>query len=235
VLLLALPDQPETARWLSVAERDWLRGALTAETAATGDHGHNLLRALTNRYVLLLGMANACNYIAINAIIFSAPKLLAHDTGFDVAGVGRIVSAGGVGIALGLLLVGSVAGQTVGRTLVAYVGLVALAAAGLVLLWLGGTGETSIGGYIVFIAASQIAGMLPLAVVSRLIPAADRAGGLAMANTISQGGAFVGPILWGVLADRTGSYHTGVALLIPMMAGAAAFALAVRARSLQAG
>jgi MFS transporter, ACS family, tartrate transporter len=235
VLLLALPDRPETARWLSVAERDWLRGALTAETAATGDHGHNLLRALTNRYVLLLGMANACNYIAINAIIFSAPKLLAHDTGFDVAGVGRIVSAGGVGIALGLLLVGSVAGQTVGRTLVAYVGLVALAAAGLVLLWLGGTGETSIGGYIVFIAASQIAGMLPLAVVSRLIPAADRAGGLAMANTISQGGAFVGPILWGVLADRTGSYHTGVALLIPMMAGAAAFALAVRARSLQAG
>jgi len=231
VLVLALPDRPETARWLNEAERAWLKGALAAETAATGDHGHNLVRALTNRYVLLLGMANACNFIAINAIVFSAPRLLAHDTGFDVAGVGRIVSASGVAIALGLLLIGSVAGQTVGRTLVAYAGLAALAASGLALLWLGGTGETSILGYILFMATSQVAGMLPLAVVSRLVPAADRAGGLAMANTISQIGAFAGPILWGVLADRTGSYHMGVALLIPMMAGAAAFALLVRRRS----
>jgi len=165
--------------------------------------------------------------------VFSAPRLLAHDTGFGVAGVGQIVSASGVAIALGLLLVGTVAGQTVARTVAAYIGLVLLAGAGLVLLWLGGTGETSIGGYILFMAASQVAGMLPLAMVSRLIPAADRAGGLAMANTISQSGAFVGPILWGVLADRTGSYHLGVALLIPMMAGSACFALLVRARNMQ--
>ena len=235
VLLLALPDRPETVRWLGEAERGWLKGALAAETAATGDHGHSLLRALTNRYVLLLGLANACNFVAINAIMFSAPKLLAHDTGLDVAGVGRIVSVGGVAIAVGLLLVGTVAGQTVGRTLATYMGLVVLAGAGLTLLWLGGTSETSIGGYIVFIAASQVAGMLPLAMVSRLIPAADRAGGLAMANTISQGGGFFGPILWGVLADQTGSYHMGVALLIPMMAGSACFALAVRRRSLRPG
>ncbi|MEI6643548.1 MAG: MFS transporter [Novosphingobium sp.] len=233
VLLLALPDRPETARWLNAAERAWLGDALAVETAAAGDHGHSLLRALTNRYVLLLGMANACNFIAINAIVFSAPRLLAHDTGFGVAGVGQIVSASGVAIALGLLLVGTVAGQTVARTVAAYIGLVLLAGAGLVLLWLGGTGETSIGGYILFMAASQVAGMLPLAMVSRLILAADRAGGLAMANTISQSGAFVGPILWGVLADRTGSYHLGVALLIPMMAGSAAFAMLVRARSMQ--
>jgi ACS family tartrate transporter-like MFS transporter len=87
----------------------------------------------------------------------------------------------------------------------------------------------------VFIAAAQVAGMLPLAMVSRLIPAADRAGGLAMANTISQGGAFFGPILWGVLADRTGSYHMGVALLIPAMAGSASFALLVRRRNAAEG
>jgi hypothetical protein len=143
---------------------------------------------------------------------------LASDLGLNVSQVGNSLRT-------------LVAGQTVGRTLVAYAGLAALAASGLALLWLGGTGETSILGYILFMATSQVAGMLPLAVVSRLVPAADRAGGLAMANTISQIGAFAGPILWGVLADRTGSYHMGVALLIPMMAGAAAFALLVRRRS----
>jgi len=36
-----------------------------------------------------------------------------------------------------------------------------------------------------------------------------------------------------VLADRTGSYHLGVGLLIPMMAGSAAFALLVRRTSMR--
>ena len=233
VLIAALPDRPETARWLNADERTWLQAALAAENAAIGDAPHSLWRALSNPFVLMLGLANACNYVAINAIVFSAPKLLAHDAGLDVAGVGRIVSAGGVVIALGLLLVDKAAGQTVARTLTTYTGLLGLAVMGLALLWLGGTGETSIAGYIVFIASAQIAGMLPLAAVSRLIPAADRAGGLAMANTISQGGAFLGPILWGVLADRTGSYHMGVALMIPMALGAAGMGLLVRRRSLR--
>lgn len=233
VLIAALPDRPETARWLNAEERTWLQAALAAENAVIGDAPHSLWRALTSPFVLMLGLANACNYVAINAIVFSAPKLLAHDAGLDVAGVGRIVSAGGVVIALGLLLVDKAAGQTVARTLTTYTGLLGLAAMGLALLWLGGTGGTSIAGYIVFIASAQIAGMLPLAAVSRLIPAADRAGGLAMTNTISQGGAFLGPILWGVLADRTGSYHLGVALMIPMALGAACIGLLVRRRSLR--
>jgi ACS family tartrate transporter-like MFS transporter len=77
--------------------------------------------------------------------------------------------------------------------------------------------------------------MLPLAVISRLIPEGDRPAGLAMGNTISQGGAFFGPITWGVLADATGSYATGVALLIPISLAAAGAALVARARSMRLG
>jgi ACS family tartrate transporter-like MFS transporter len=235
VLITALPDRPATAPWLNEAERGWLDGMLTQDAAAAGPPSHNVLRALGNPFVLLLGTANALNYVAINAIVFSAPKLLARDAGLDVAGVGRIVSAGGVGIMLGLLLVGILAGRTTARTLVTYASFMVLAAMGLAVLWLGGSPASTISGYVVFIAAAQTAGMLPLAVLSRLIPEGDRAAGLAMANTVAQCGAFIGPITWGILADATGSYATGVALLIPIALAAAGVALVVRAQSLRAG
>jgi ACS family tartrate transporter-like MFS transporter len=75
--------------------------------------------------------------------------------------------------------------------------------------------------------------MLPLAIISRLVPPADRAAGLAMANTIAQCGAFCGPLLWGFAADATGSYHLGVALLLPIALASAATALLVRRASLR--
>ncbi len=140
--------------------------------------------------------------------------------------------AAGVAMAAALLSVSLLAGRTVPRSLLAYAGLMLTAAAGLAVLWLGGTAASTICGYIVFLAAGQTAGMLPLAIVSRLVPAADRAAGLAMTNTIAQAGAFFGPLLWGVLADWTGSYALGVALLIPVAAGSALMGLVARRASL---
>ncbi len=232
VLLIALPDRPATARWLDDPERAWLEGELQREAEAAGPPSHNILRALSNRFVLMLGLANALLYLAVNALVFSAPKLLAHGTGFDVAGVGRIVSAGGVAMAVSLLSVSLLAGRTVPRSLLTYAGLMLMAAAGLAVLWLGGTAASTILGYIVFLAAGQTAGMLPLAIVSRLVPPADRAAGLAMTNTIAQAGAFCGPLLWGVLADWTGSYTLGVALLIPVATSSALVGLVARRASL---
>ena len=233
LLVTALPERPETARWLKEDERAWLLGALTAEAAATGDAPHSLVRALLHPAVLALGLANALNFLAINAITFSAPKLLARDTGLDVAGVGQIVSAGGVFLVLGLLTVSLLAGKTVHRTLAAYAGLMLAASGGMAMLWLGGTPATSTGGYILFVGAAQTAGMLPLAILSRLVAAADRAAGLAMANTIAQFGAFFGPLIWGFAASATGDYSLGLALLLPVALASAVTALLVRRANLK--
>lgn len=235
VLIAALPDRPGTAPWLDAAEKTWIENALTQEAQAVGAPSHNLRRALTNPYVLLLGSANALNFLAINAIIFSAPKLLAQSTGWDVAGVGRIIAGSGLVMIVCMLLAGRITGQGVARTLATFAGLMLAAAAGLAMACLAGSAPGSIAGFIVFIAAAQTAGMLPLAVLSRLIPASDRPAGLAMGNTIAQAGAFFGPITWGVLADATGSYTLGEALLIPVALMAAATAMIVRARSLRMG
>ncbi|WP_298195089.1 MFS transporter [Novosphingobium sp.] len=235
VLIAALPDRPGTAPWLDAAEKTWIENALTQEACAAGAPSHNLRRALTNPYVLLLGSANALNFLAINAIIFSAPKMLAQSTGWDVAGVGRIIAGSGLVMIVCMLLAGRITGQGVARTLATFAGLMLAAAAGLAMAWLAGSAPGSIAGFIVFIAAAQTAGMLPLAVLSRLIPASDRPAGLAMGNTIAQAGAFFGPVTWGVLADATGSYTLGEALLIPVALMAAATAMIVRVRSLRMG
>lgn len=235
VLVAALPDRPGTASWLDPAERTWLEGTLVREAAAAGAPSHNLRRALTNPYVLLLGTANALNFLAINAVIFSAPKLLAQSTGWDVAGVGRIIAGAGIVMTAVMLLAGRITGQGVARTLATFAGLMLAGGAGIAVIWLGGGAAGSVSGFVLFIVATQTAGMLPLAILSRLIPESDRPAGLAMGNTIAQAGAFIGPITWGILADRTGSYALGEALLIPVTVIAAASALVVRARSLRQG
>lgn len=232
VLLAALPDSPASAGWMKEEERQWLADAL-AQEASTDHVPGGLLRAILNPYVLLMGCANGLNYIAINAIVFSAPRLLAPAAGNDAAVVGRIISSGGLGLAVALIVISVLAGRTVQRTLVTFAGFMAMSGLGLSLLWLGGTGMTAIAGYMLFIAASTAAGTLPLAVVSRLIPEADRPAGLAMGNTISQGGSFCGPLMFGVAADWTHSFQLGVALLIPFAFGSAMVALLVRARTLR--
>jgi len=52
-----------------------------------------------------------------------------------------------------------------------------------------------------------------------------------MANTISQCGAFLGPLIWGLAASATGSYNLGVALLLPFALASAVTALLVRRAS----
>ncbi|WP_226017761.1 MFS transporter [Novosphingobium sp. FKTRR1] len=228
ILLAALPERPDTVRWLDDRERDWLEQRLALETAPGDETPQTLARALFNPFVLALGLANGLNFMAINSITFAGPKLLAHATGLGVAEVGRVVSAGGIAIAIGLLGVGLLAGRTVSRTLLAYACLVLASAVALAVLRTGGSPATAVGGYIAFNAAAQTAGMLPLAVVSRLVPLADRPAALAMANTISQGGSFFGPMLWGYAADATGGYGLGLILLLPMALGSASVALLAR-------
>ena len=47
-----------------------------------------------------------------------------------------------------------------------------------------------------------------------LVGPGDMAVATAMVNTMSQAGAFVGPILWGIARDASGSFHLGLVGLV---------------------
>lgn len=228
-LLTALPDSPEAAHWLGADERAWLASEQARCAATTAAPAGHVLRALVNPFVLAFGLANGLNFMAANAVVFSAPRLLARDTGWGVAAVGQVVSGGGALMVAMMLLAGWLVGRTLQRTQLVYALLMLAATVGVLIVLLGHSGPTSIIGYVIFIVCVQTAGMLPLAVLSRLIAAADRPAGLAMANTISQTFAVFGPLVWGYAADASGGgYQLGLALLLPMTLGSALVALLVR-------
>ena len=77
VVLLALPDGPETAPWLSPAQRDWLARTLRAERTNGGlvDHGNPFAALLDRRVLMLAGV-----YICLPLAAYGA-RLLAADRG----------------------------------------------------------------------------------------------------------------------------------------------------------
>ncbi len=108
VILWALPEGPEGARWLTDDEKAWLQRQLEADgKRAHLGHGAGVMQALMSPKVWMIGLyffcALTCNY----AYGFSAPAMLQGATGWTVARVGYLVAGFGLAGALVMLLNGA--------------------------------------------------------------------------------------------------------------------------------
>jgi len=227
VVLIALPEAPATAPWLSDAEKNWLSARLAEDAVAGGGHQHRLGRALIDPIVLTMGGAAACVFLTTNAISYSAPKLLMGAHHWSMAAAGGTIALGSLINIFAMLVVGSIADRA--RNPFAIMALLALMGGGGVLTVALGSGVgLAAPGYLLLWSGLQSAGMLPGIIVSRYVHPAARAGGLAMTNSIAQTGAFFGPLLFGIAADRSGSFTLGLELLVPVTLLAAALCLVGR-------
>jgi ACS family tartrate transporter-like MFS transporter len=75
-------------------------------------------------------------------------------------------------------------------------------------------------------------GLLAFALVADDLRPSTRAVGSAAVNTIAQIGSFVGPALWGLAADRTGTLQFGPSVIPLVMLVAAGIVLAMRRRAM---
>lgn len=220
VVLIALPDSPDHARWLSSEHRAWLRARLAEDAAASGGHGDGLVRALLNPLVLTMGGATAFLFMCNGAVGFSAPKLLIAAQGWTMATAGATVALGGVCAATALLIVGPQVDRARNPfTLMTALALLTVAGA-LIMAWGGALGLTA-AGFLLFVSSNFACGMMGCLLVSRFVHPSARAAGLAMTNSLGQVGAFFGPLLWGIAADRTGSFDLGLKALAPLLLVAA--------------
>ena len=96
VFLLGLPDSPQTARWLTDAERAWILRKLMEESEAHGPRKHGLADAFSDGRVWLLGGFYFCVLLAWYAYAFSAPALVQQVTGLGTTAVGFIIAGLGV-------------------------------------------------------------------------------------------------------------------------------------------
>ena len=233
LLLAVLPDRPDTVAWLTGEEKAWLASAHDADSFEAGQGDHNLVRALFNPYVLGFGTIVALVFFCQNAVAFSGPKLLMAATGWTVTWVGYLVAVCGAFTALTLLTVGWHSDYRRER----YWHLLAAVAgslAGAVLMAMSTSPLVTVIGYVGLIAGGTLVGMIGSIGVSEAVPIAARPVSLAAFNTISQIGNSLGPILWGVAAERTGSFQFGLNVAPIVMLPAVAVLLMTRRRALSA-
>ena len=227
VILWALPDGPEKARWLSPGEKAWLKRQLEADAArAHLGHGAGVLQALLSPKVWMVGAfffcALTCNY----AYMFSAPAMLQAATGWSVASVGYLVAAFGVAGALAMLLNGIHSDRTRERRMHCVIPCVVMAAAYLAAGYSGWGWLTSTALGISFAAFMAMQGPA-LAVPTEFLAGRAAAAGIAAMNTITMFSGFIGPYWMGRVKDLTGSYFVGLrGLVVPsLLAGGVMWAL----------
>lgn len=224
VVWAALPESPDHASWLNAREKSWLTDRLTRDAAFTGDTHTTLRRSLSDPIVLMLGAALALLFLSTNAVTFSGPKLIIEAEGWTMAEASRTIALSGL-VTIPTMLLTGIATDRMERPFRLMAALAVVGAAMAVAMAVGRDAGLVPIGYILFIAALQSGGMMSSILISRFVHPSGRPAGLAMNNTIAQSGAFFGPLLWGIAADRSGSFTVGLAMLVPLLLLAAVICL----------
>jgi len=220
LVLWLLPETPEKVGWLSPAEKDWLAARL-AEDAGPVRLGHPL-RAVRLPAVLLLGIVGFLTTCAYYTFTLSEPQILGQVTGWSVASVGYLVSVGGLAGAAGMLFTGWASDRS-GTRMPFMAGSAALVLVAYLLFAAGGGRGTGLIAYACYVACWGSVTLSVWMLCTDLVQPSDMAVATAMVNAMSQTGAFVGPIVWGMARDATGSFHAGFWGLVAVQALALVF------------
>ena len=227
VILWALPDGPEKAKWLSADEKAWLTDRLEADAGrAHLGHGAGVLQALMSPKVWTVGLFFFCALTCTYAYQFSAPAMLQGATGWSVAKVGYLVAGFGAAGALAMLLNGAHSDRTRERRMHIVIPCVLMAASFLTSGWSGWGWLTVAALGLSFVAFMALQGPA-LSVPTEFLAGRAAAAGIAAMNTITMFSGFLGPYYMGRIKDLTGSYFVGLrGLVFPsLLAGAVMWAL----------
>jgi ACS family tartrate transporter-like MFS transporter len=220
-----MPNGPADATWLSEQDKALIVARLAREDAAKRS---DVWPALLDSRVLVLCFVSFATGIGSAGITLWSPQIL-QSMGYSDASIGPLLA--------GLGLIGMAAMFAWGRSSdkrderVWHVSLPLLVAAtGLIVASLPLTATVSL-----IALACILIGLLAIdgpffALPSSFLGGAAVAGGIALINSTGSLGAFVGPVLIGVLREQTGGYATGmIALAIALIFAATTVLLLGRA------
>jgi MFS family permease len=213
VVLLVLPDSPRQARWLSDAEKDWMKARLDAEAAQPDTRRPHRLRDLfASGRVWLLCLLYFLMNVGSYGYEMWLPSIVKGFSGRSDLVVGLINAVPYVVAGVVMLLVsrhsdrtgerrGHVAAAAItsaaGFALSAYFENPYLAMAGLTLALVGI--KSTLGPF--------------WAMSTAFLTGTAAAGGIALINSVGNLGGFVGPYIVGVIQDRTQSHLAALLIL----------------------
>jgi MFS family permease len=213
VVLVYLTDRPETADWLSLAEKDWLVSRLTAErTSRDRVLPVGIFAALTNPTIWHLGIIFLFAAIGFYGYSFWAPLVVKSLTGSTDLGVGVILGAISVVTIISMMLNGAHSDRSDERPL--HVALPLL---------ISGAGFLGCAVLRQPILAVFFLALVPIghcaaygpfwSIPSRFLAGAPAAAGIALVVTIANVGGLVGPTIIGSMKDRFGTHGPAFMLL----------------------
>jgi ACS family tartrate transporter-like MFS transporter len=220
VFLLALPDGPSKARWLTDAEREWILREAGEKGAPEEGHAHGTGEAFRDPRVWLVGLFLFCLYVATYGYTFIAPSLVRQVTGLHATGVGLVIAGFGLLGATTMLLNGAHSdrkGERYWHILLP----VALMAPAFVAAGFSTRAAVVIGALAVVVAGFN-AFQGPLwTIPTSFLQGRSAAAGIATVNMIAILGGFVGPYWMGLSANWMGGYQRGlITLALPILVAA---------------
>ena len=228
IVLVYLTDRPETADWLSSAEKDWLMSRLAAErTSRDGTLPVGIFAALTNPTIWHLGIIFLCAAIGFYGYSFWAPLVIKSVTGASDFGVGVVLGAISAVTIILMVLNSAHSDHTDERPLHVAVP-----------LSISGAGFFGCAVLRQPILAMFFLALVPMghcaaygpfwSMPSRFLTGAPAAAGIALVVTIANVGGFVGPTIIGAMKDRFGTHGPAFMVLGGCAIVAALLAIGLR-------
>lgn len=218
-IFFLLPDSPSSVRWLSPQQSSWIHRELAADVARLPPAGsHSLAAALGHPATRRFGILGLLTIGAMVTYALSGPLIL-KQAGFSSSEIGTLVAIGGVLGAVGMLATGYISDRRGERFTTMWISTTVMGFA----FALTAMATSPAAFAVAYLLYGLSWGAVTLSQVSAwpdVLHGRVLALGCAGINTLSQLGAFGMPILWGRLADATGSFHAGAMVLTAATAAA---------------
>lgn len=232
VVLLYLPDSPQTAAWLSNDERAALCSRLERERRlSTLDHRRSFAEAISNSTIWICSIVYFGVVFGLYGVTFWLPQIirsLGERTDF---GIGILSALPFVAAAISMVLIGRSSDMRGERrwhfAVSAMVG-----AGGLILAAMTRSPFLSL--VAISIAAAGIWGTFgPFwATVSGFLSGTAAAGGIALINSVGNLGGFAGPYIVGMVKQATHSFAGGMLVMATSVLAAGILALTLPSHSI---
>ncbi|MGI3898936.1 MAG: MFS transporter [Janthinobacterium lividum] len=217
VVLIALPETPRTASFLTESERSWLVHRLDAERAAQETREtFSIGRALADPRVLLMCLIAIGLVTGTTGIAVWMPQIL-KSFGLGTIQSGFVAAIPAAFMALAMILVGRHADRT-GERVWHTAGPFLVSAAGFLIAAL--TSSPVVGLVGLTIGAAGIGGASPNIWIfpTTLLTGAAAAASIALINSVGSTGGFFGPTMIGWVRDATGGFSGALIVLAAAMA-----------------
>lgn len=212
VVLKYMTDRPALANWLTQEEKDWLEGELQAERRdVQSRHRLNLLQALTDPRVLALSFIYFTSTTASYGIAFFLPQVIKQlgQSNFVTGLLSGLPYFIGV---LGLLAFGYSSDRMKERR---WHLICSSSLAGAGFLGMAWVGPSYLALVFMSIVTIGIYGSRPSfwPMPSLFLTGASAAAGIALINSIGNLGGYVGPMLVGLIRQKSGSFEMALYFL----------------------